>query len=377
MMSVKKPSILFVDDRPDELGPYKELIRDRADVSIIHPEEVDATRLSASDLVLIDYKIDYWPAREEVKQVGLRPLTGVALAAILRDYINDPKLSSSPVAFGILSGRIQELSSGLPVVHRRQVLAANNNLEWIFSKSDSQLVAEQAISLADAVARLPKDWGAGSTHAEPRDQLFSLLSLPNSDWQTRAAEDVERCHPPLHELSEWSHGMAIVRWLLHLILPYPCFLFNSIELAQRLRVLPEILDNALAHPGFKNLLEGASYTGILATFDGERWWRSGVESILWDVTAGRSFDVTAVHSHIRSLGIDVEPLAIENPVIALDESYARVDLVARRDAVRIQPDQWPAFAEPAWTSIKKALEVPALKALVVEQDRDALGVEGH
>ena len=48
MMSVKKPSILFVDDRPDELGPYKELIRDHADVSIIHPEEVDAPRLSSS-----------------------------------------------------------------------------------------------------------------------------------------------------------------------------------------------------------------------------------------------------------------------------------------------------------------------------------------
>jgi hypothetical protein len=371
-MSMNRPNILFVDDTPEEVETYKELIGNLADISIVHPDEVNADRLVASHLVLIDYKIDYWPAREEVKQVGLRPLTGVALAAILRDYVNNLKQNSSPVAFGILSGRIQELSSGLPVEHRRQVLAANNNLEWIFSKSNSVTVAKQAVSLADAVSRLPKDWGTGPAPNVARDQLFSLLSLYNSEWQLRAIEDVERCHPPLHELSEWSHGMAIVRWLLHLILPYPCFLLDSWQLAQRFRIRAESLDHVLESEALQKLLTSASYSGILSSFGGQRWWRSGIESILWDATEGRSFDVPALHSYLKTAAPEIEPIAIEDPVICLDENYGRAELLSRRDAVRIQPDQWPSFAEPAWTSIKRAQEVPTLKTLVVEQDRDAL-----
>jgi len=371
------PTILFVDDNIDEVRVFEQLIGNEANVTIVHPNEVDAERLTRSDLVLIDYKIDYWPAREDVQQVGLRPLTGVALAAVLRDYVMNPQTDGSPVAFGILSGRVQELSRGLPVEHRTQVLAATNNLEWIFSKAQTEVVAKQAVSLASAVASLPEDWAAEQSTEAARGQLIELLDLNESNWYVRGVEDVERCHPPLHELSKWSHGMAIVRWLLHVILPYPCFLMDSLELAQRLRVTPSSLDKALAHPAFRDAFLPAEYTGMLSQFDGARWWRSGVESLLWEGTKGRSFDTTTIRSFLSTLFDAVEVVEIDDPVICLDENNARDPrVIPRSKAVRIQPDQWPAFAEPAWTSIELAREVPGLKALVIEQDRTAVGEEG-
>jgi hypothetical protein len=365
-------TILFIDDAPDEVNSYRDLVGERAEVLISHPDEVDVERLYTADLILIDYKIDYWPARENIKQVCLKPLRGVALAAVLRDYVNNPERKPSPVAFGILSGHIDELSGGLPVEHRKHVLAATNNLEWIFTKDAPKLVADQAVSLASAVSALPRDWPANNRDAL-EVQLTPLLQLNDLYWKQRAFEDVERCHPPVHELSEWSHGLAIVRWLLHQILPYPCFLLDAFELALRLRVTPKSLDQASARTPFLEMFASAAYTGILSGFAGPRWWRSGVESLLWERTNGRSFEVPALHSLLASSIPDLEMLNIDDPVICLDRDYGRMEnIVSSKQAVRIQPDHWPPYAEPAWTTIDLARENPNLKALVIEQDRAAV-----
>ena len=364
--------ILFVDDSPEDVNPFLVLIGNKAEVAVYHPDEVDDRSVRGVDLILIDYKLDYWPAREEIRQVGFRPLTGLALAAVLRDYVNLESQGVSPVAFGILSGHLDELSRGLPIEHRRQVLAANNNLEWIFSKKDPDIVARQAVSLATAVEELPAEW--------PRDdadgftqQITDLLKLRDSDWRQRALEDVERCHPPLHELSTWSHGLAMVRWLLHLILPYPCFLVDLDELALRLRVSRKSLDSALSIQAFREVFSAASYEGILSEFDGARWWRSGVESILWELTGGRSFDVPTLHAQLRRTFAGLESVDTPDPVIGLDENYMKLPhVVSATGAVRIQPDHWPTYAEPAWTPITSALDHPNLRALVIEQDRPAL-----
>lgn len=364
--------ILFVDDNPEDVSNYRALVGDQADVTIAHPDEVDDAFLEDVDLVLIDYKLDYWPAREDIKQVGFRPLTGVALAAVFRDYLNLRDRVSSPTAFGILTGHIGELARGLPVEHRRQVLSATNNLEWIFPKATPEVVARQAVSLALAVSELPSTWPTNN-HAALEQQVVSLLKLEETDWKQRVLEDVERCHPPLHELSEWSHGLAMVRWMLHLILPYPCFLLDSVELAARLRVSHKSLVGTLSSSACRALFSPAEYRGILSTFDGFRWWRSGVESLLWELTGGKSFDIPTLHSRLKATVDGLEAFVAQDPVVCLDQNYDRLEsLVPATAAVRIQPDYWPAFAEPAWTTIALARQNQNLRALVIEQDRAAL-----
>ena len=41
-------------------------------------------------------------------------------------------------------------------------------------------------------------------------------------------------------------------------------------------------------------------------------------------------------------------------------------------AVRIQPDSWPSFADDAWTTIDAAVADPELRAIVVAADRERL-----
>ena len=144
-------------------------------------------------------------------------------------------------------------------------------------------------------------------------------------------------------------------------------------MAARLRITPESLNQALLGAMGKRF-EPALYRGMLEGFDGPRWWRSGVEALLWDATNARSFDTNAVRSLLQSTMRDpLQFIDIPDPVVCIDKNQRRLPtLFSTRDAVRIQPDDWPAFADPAWTSIELARNDPGLGALVVEQDRDAL-----
>ena len=84
MMRIMKPNILFVDDKPDGLdSQVSEELEEHADTSVVHPNDLDLSALEAADLVLVDYKLEDWPERDE-QVVSLRPETGLALAVLLR-----------------------------------------------------------------------------------------------------------------------------------------------------------------------------------------------------------------------------------------------------------------------------------------------------
>ncbi len=370
------PSILLVDDKPDSQGARRHELEANARVKVLHPNELEIKDLIAADLVLVDFQLDDWPERDRISQISMCPSNGLALAAVLKAHLeNKPK--TRPTAFAIYSAHLDQLSGG----PREWSIARANNLEWAFSKNqagnDISLV-QQIRSLANAVLCLPKDWPTEDS-GRSWDQVSRLFALPEKAiWYTRAAESIQECHPPIYRLSHGSHGLAFLRWFLQRILPYPCFLWDIHFLAARCRITRASLETALAESRtFKNALETYSYRGILGDFLGQRWWRPGIETFLWHLTDGHSNDSGLVRTKLQALTkIELEPLELAQPTVCLDEEYRPLKHFCDIDkAVRIQPEDWPTYADQAWTSIDLARENSSLGALVVGQDKSRLTAE--
>jgi len=372
MAAEKKPRILILDDHEDEIV-LKRLKRahGRAKVSVLHPQEVEVEDLLETNLVLVDYQLDNWLERDEASSVALQPHDGLALASVLRRQIHSKR--GTPVAFAIFTGHIQKLAGPLPDEYRQHALARLNNLEWVFRKE--KVNVNQIIDLAAAVMKLPAEWPIKP--GKPIRQLANLLDIQqNHDDADLILQDVEACQPPVHELSEWSHGLVILRWLLHRILPYPCFLWTTRQLAARLRIDYDALRGQLNNRSpLSAKLNGCKYNGILSDFLGVRRCRKKIERLLWQITEGNSSDIDAVRDSIKKIARASLPASSpsDHPIICLGSKFKPLRQFFSMDhAVRIRLDDWPPYADQAWTTIELARRYPHVKALVLREDRDKL-----
>ena len=374
-----KPRVLVIDDKSDDERVRVGELHAEVDATVQHPQDVTQYDLQSCDLVLVDYRLEYWPERDNASSISLKPLNGVALAAVLREqaYANRPV--ARPIAFGLRSGYLSELSGDLPPQEREHAIARALNLEWVFPKDQASWgvpVVQQIVSLAHAVQQLPREWPQDNSERTWAIVHKLLASPPEEPWMPSAQEDVEACHPPVHELRDASHGLAFLRWLLHQVLPYPCFLWGAHHLAGRLRVTYESLSNALSEDNDLNrLLEHIRYKGILSDFLGPRWWRSGAEAFVWELTDGNPFDVRQIASILASkTSAKLQSTEYVEPVVSVDHNHLPLPTLSSiEDAVRIQPDDWPPYADQAWTTIELAKKYPSLGALVISQDKDRLG----
>jgi hypothetical protein len=371
---MSKATILIIDDSESQSALQQHLTSTKlVTAETIHPNDVSLDDLRRSDLVLVDYQLDEWPEKNEIEQISLKPPDGLALSSILRRYSIEYE-KDSPTAIAILTGKIDKLASPLPYENREHALAHLNNLEWVFQKAkpgEESRLAVQLTDLAEAVTKLPPKWSSEESH--PLSQLATLLGVDSEDSvNERLIEDVEGCSPPIHELSEWSHGLAVLRWLLHRVLPYPCFLWDTHYLAARLTLDHEALVTALAQDKRLNkVLTPALYEGVLSKFLGARWWRSRVELLLWEITEGQSADPMVVRDRINEitkLDLPASQPSV-HPVVCVNSNYQALNkFYPMKESVRIRPDDWPPYADQAWTTIELAKSEPKLRSIVLTED---------
>jgi hypothetical protein len=362
-----RPTILLLDDSPGAQGLLALRLKSSMNVFNLHPQKLKLSHLLQADVVLVDLALEEWKERDE-QPLALQPRSGLALCALLRDHV-EAEDSKSVKAFAIHSAKLPRYAVSPDA--REHVFARLNALEWAFPKGiqqDRPPISLQISSLASAVRMLPRTWPTGGATRTKRVVSRLLRVPPDVRWVGRALRDIETCHPPTHELSELSHGIAFLRWVLHRILPYPCFLLDINYLAARLRVTKESLHRAIQKDAtLRRLLKSVEYDGILADFLGRRWWRAGVEALLWSRTKGASFDSKAVRSGLASRPALLIPVNVDEPVVCLDASFQPFAHVGdAKNALRIQPDDWPPYADQAWTTKEAAEEHPSLRALVVD-----------
>ena len=361
-----RPSILLIDDESEE-RPQRllaEALKPYAKVVIRGPEELTKDELAQAELVLLDFNLGKWTELASVP-VARKPINGLALAAVLRAHIGDRGLKTArATAFALRSGYLQDLVGDTAGSRAEHLLARLNNLEWVFEKGSGSNELP-IVALASAVNALRSGWRRRE-HGY-RDALEKLLKLPRESWATTAREDIDTCQPPIEQLSGTSHGLPFLRWLLHKILPYPCFLWSTIRLANRLRVTEEQLAGIRTkRTALARALRAATYQGVLHDFGGTRWWSAGVEAALWDLTDGRPHDPAALAKLTAQKAASGEEL---DSVLCVDGSFRVMpDVVPSRLAVRVMPDDWPPFAEQPWAQIKLVEEAPHMRAIVHKAD---------
>lgn len=369
MTDSTKANIVVIDDYPDDYSALK-LLHD--DIEPLHPSAVNLDVVKQADLVLLDYDLEYWPDRDALESICLQPFDGLALASVLRSQLQKSS-HSAPVSFAIYTGQIDKLARPLPPENREHALAELVNVDWIFQKKDGPVSFNKIRVLAEAVKNLPKVW----LEENSMQQLGEFLGLNYSESENQQYMlDIEACLPPIHELSEWSHGISVIRWLLHRILPYPTFLLSSHYLAARFRVSRESLEKHLeTNQSLDLAMKEFEYKGALAEFGGRRWWRSGIEEFLWRITDGKSSDFSAVRLALENLA--KEGLAISEPpdfpVICLDENYRELPrFYSEEEVVRIRPDHYPSYADQPWIPKELAQKNPKMRALVLRDDLNLL-----
>jgi hypothetical protein len=368
-----KPHVLFVDDEPDSLRPAVALgLGNRAHHEVLHPREVVLEHLEQADLVLVDVVLDDWEERDAQPCIALQPPTGIALGVLLREHV-DRSPKDRLTAFALHSAHLRNLQGRLPATTVQHVLARLNNLEWAFPKTEERRY-EQMVLLAEAVKRLPRDWPESDHDIE--SQAMSLLGLDEElPWLDRCWREVQECRAPLHELRDRAHGVLFIRWLLHQVMPYPCFLSEVHWVGSRLRVPVAGLKKVLTGKSVlaKDLQE-RKYTGVLAGFLGDRWWRGALEDYVWELTGGRASDAQRLHDALQErAGTELPRIESNPPVVCLDAELQPTGAFATpATAVRVRPDHWPTFADAAWLDIETVRSDAALVAMVDPLDQERI-----
>ncbi|MEA2230469.1 MAG: hypothetical protein QOD83_285 [Solirubrobacteraceae bacterium] len=370
--------VLIIDDEPVEARALMHALVRQGKADIYEPDDLTPDVLNGNDVILVDYDLSQWPAAMQDADPARSPADGLALAAVLRSRVMPDYRKGRPVAFALHSSQLDRIGGNLDREVREHAIARVHNLEWVFDKRpDTGLppLAERVWQFAAAVRSLPDSWPAEPDEA--RQALAALLEwsdqLPAADL---AWAHVLRCHPPLHELSVATDGLTCLRWLAHRILPYPCFLSDALHVAVRLHLDPDELrnDGEGDLDGLAHALAQRRYGGALSELVGPRWWRAAIDEWLWSLGSGAPLDGAALHAALeRVAGRTLKPLDIDSPVVVLDERYRPQPKPASiADAVRIQPDDWPPFADDAWATLDLVAEHPRLRDQVVPDDRDLL-----
>jgi len=374
MATKTSAKLLIVDDRPDEVSPLARALkarRRRMKAEVRKPEEVTLDDLIDADLVLVDLDLEDWNGRRSSEAVALRPSDGLALATVLRRQLAD-KSGVSPTGFAILTAHVRKMSHPFAHDNRLHIIADINNLEWIFLKQDSDLIRKVS-SLAGAIHSIPKNWSDGIKSPE---EISHALGFDESVLPLgRYAEVVQACHPPIYEVTQWSHGLAFVRWMLQNVLIYPCFLWDTHRVAARLRIEVEALRRLLdGKSKLATRLANLQYKGMLSDFNGPRWWRVAVELFLWKITNGDSQNNAKLVTALQDLaGGPLKRTGVERPIVCIDQNYKPMDRFYSLDeVVRVQPDDWPAYADSAFMTIEEVSAARALRNLVVSEDLDKL-----
>lgn len=363
-----KPVILVVDDEADELRSGLELrLEDEAQLIVRHPQGVGPEDLGGAHLVLMDYRLDDWPERE-AQPTAFNIRTGLALATVLREAA-DALANGHLTAVALHTGHLRDASGRIRPPYSKHVVARLNNLEWVFEKSDSDRF-RGVVQLARAAQRLQGDWPADPSASEARSRELLKLDDEN-EWAERAWRDVRECQPPVYELGGGHHGVLFLRWLLHQILPYPCFLWDANWVAARLRLRVADLERLLdADCDFARDMEHLKYAGVVAGFLGDRWWRTAVEDYAWKLageSAGRSGEFG--DRLCEKAGEALELVTTRDPVVCLDQDLRPRGVASPRDAVRIRLDHWPPFADAPWMKIQAVNSDREMRALVEPLDQ--------
>ncbi|MBW7971871.1 hypothetical protein [Bradyrhizobium sp. BR 10289] len=386
---------VYIDDEPD---PAVAEALGRNNVSVFQfagnlDDQMDdlIAKIRDCSVVIVDLKLAEHRVDDEFPS-ALYPQDGLALKEILTSILTEraSQLESGvdataidvepkTTAFVLYSGELDLLGDGVPARGREHVIARKVRGEWAMSKNPrarptSQIDLRVLQELADGVdAVSQKPWGEALEREDALKAITELLDLDRkSDWAATAERQIFENRPPLQSLAN-RDGISLLRWMLHIALPYPSFLLDSVEVSLLCRLQPEWGVNALESKGFlADLFSDSLYRGLLSNFLGARWWRAGVVAKLRQITGGVPHSIDRLRSYFDQMhGKAVPMLNVATPVRTVDEEFRLTnEIVDVDEAVRLEPEEWPLELAPPWIALSKVAKSPRLRRYVLERDID-------
>ncbi|MDE2670183.1 MAG: hypothetical protein OXI51_11065 [Chloroflexota bacterium] len=384
-MNSSRPKIVVIDD---DLADADGIVGDVADEPVqvipMTPDSIEPDELEAAQLVVVDYLLENWRERDELSNPALKPMNGLALIEVLRSHILEKRVDRghTPAGFVLYSGDGEAFpESSLRYGSRHEHLVARLiNLDWfIFKGRDQAHRRNTLLSLATGFSQLGPTWPAAS---ESEAEVYRLLALGGDEpWEIDAREDVVACFGPIHgDLTQVAarHRSAapFVRWLLHRILPYPSCLWPLEHVAAHLRMEVDAL-RAVLETGTSQLsaeLAKVSYAGPFRSLLGDRWWKAGVTDLVWRLTDGNPFSGDVVNRRVRDAAGSGAGIIAGAPVVPVlnEEFHLAGELSPVDGVVRLQLDEWPAYATLPAIKIETLDDTPDLKSYVLADDRHRL-----
>ncbi|MFH1115146.1 MAG: hypothetical protein V1792_14640 [Pseudomonadota bacterium] len=335
-MTETKYSIAYIDESPEELNRYQELLQSSNLVTVNpvepSPNVIDTMSGLDASLILIDYVLDEdWKGRPRLEYRG-----GLLAAAARQKYPETPIVLLTKQKF---------VKTELP---QAEALASAYDEKLVKSDitDDSSHVVRMLINLIDGFERLSKsakkDW----------DGLLAAL-----DATGREDELLRSAQPPITKEGEWRVPEA-AGWIREVLVKYPGILYDRLHAATALG----IEEAAFQSRHVQEYFEESRYAGAFASDDELRWWKMRLlvranEAL---VNAEMAGDPAAKFSDAWKT-LKSEALQPSKCVFSGEEHADCVCFVLRRPVMRqyslpIIPDNRPSVMDTARVSFKAVLE---------------------
>ena len=356
MTEIKK-LILYVEDGESAL-PIS--VRDQA--VQISPHQI-AEHIDAAETALL-WVFDFY-YEEDQGVTGVFDENGLSELSKLREGISGPR----PFTV-VLSGHLERMlkERGVAPIPRRHTQATALGVDWLAEKNDAE---EEAV-----IERIAASLIETSEKLKSRSSLSDLLRIPEKSWAAIAERHIRTARPPSLQKDNSNSGDALqsdairsicrdaVTWALHVLFPYPGVLISDAQAAALLEVKLVGFRRWVSDTG-KELVDECEYKGILSGHLGRRWWRAGIEDLLWQINDDASFDKGRIAKGLSSDDFT----NVSSPVVCHNEELVETEeIVSAEDCVRLAGFDFPSHVDPVWVKQELVLNNRRLTDLVVYDD---------
>ncbi|MDP3859496.1 MAG: hypothetical protein Q8Q73_17205 [Stagnimonas sp.] len=383
--------IVYIDDEPQHLLASAKAVRAGRRFADYVPPDLAGAGAEAAAAAANLWVFDFYNDDEERQNPSLNGTAqnGLSVFQQFRLLVGDAR----PPAV-VVSAHLEAALGADINLERRHILAEEVGVEWVAPKVlEGGDVMSEILALADAAGML-REASAQLRAAGPSEYIAELcrlaLKLPQTaEWQRAAVREVAAWRPPIwldatvdHRVQSLRDQLAIdpdmrsvrgvVAWMLRQMLPYPSFLVRDRHVAVRLGVSLTCL-RAASQDGtaLARALKRVRYKGVLADFDGPRWWGAGVDAIAW----GLPYQKEARSEALRLFFAPVPLVELEftDPVVVSDADLVETDeILPAAECVRASDEHFPSQAPPAWVRIADAKVDKALARKVRQEDQREL-----
>lgn len=358
---MSKPFILAIDDDESEVEP---LIADEFESRVIDPNDGKlADQLSESigsaSLILLDHKFN-----NDAQPLSLRAADGASFVSHLRSWSRRESKALPPLILftsdeEAFANEIPQVGAAVPIsgsfVGREHLIAPALDVEWILHKSNDA-TPEQISRLVRAAVDCQNAIGSNGTSLT---ELATLLDLSDDHaWSERAKEDLRAARPPVTQAddaeSQPCGPSQVIRWLCHRALPFPGMLLSDLYAAWAIGVSLEVFQKMAMAPldtsDWLSELDQGEYLGTLDGFIGRRWWKAGIDNLVWKLDQ-ESSNLGSRKQAIRSLapGIEIGKFnSASSYVVTWTPELLENEISPIEDAAQLRPPGWPAEALDPW-----------------------------